>query len=109
MPEVEIPTRCIHWEDDIDACDVKGNGWRPRKTGPCHPLRRVKCHHGAGYTLYPPGHYPRGRSLVAPVSPDGELVRVGIADAEVDKEMVGKLAWSRTIYAAALDATRRLG
>lgn len=104
MPEVEIPTRCIHWEDGSGKCDVKGNGWRPRKTGPCHPLRRVKCHHGPGYTLYPPGHYPHGRSLVAPVSSDGELVRVGVAGEEADEEAISKLAWSRTIYAAAFNA-----
>ena len=101
---VDIPPRCPHWKSGCDECDVKGNGWRPRKTGPCHPLRRVKCRHGAGYTLYPPGHYPHGRSLVAPVSPDGELVRLVVAGEEVDEEVVGKLAWSRTICAAALDA-----
>ena len=31
-------------------------------------------------------------------------MRVGVSGEEADEEAVGKLAWSRTIYAAALDA-----
>lgn len=100
---VEIPPRCPWWEEGLDACDVVKNGWRCRDTGPCHPLRRVKCHHGPGYTLYPPGHYPHGRAPATPVSACGEIVRVGDGGEE---EAPGKLAWYRTLFVAVLDAAR---
>lgn len=106
MPEVEIPPRCIHFEAGMDACKVVANGWGHRDTGPCHPLRRVKCHHGPGYRLYPPGYGPYQRESVAPLDSAGELVLVG------DGEATGKpgmLAWHRTFFAAVLDAAEGKG
>ncbi len=84
-------------------------GWRTRGTGPCHPLAKVKCHHGPAFTLYSPGYAPFQRELAAPVSSAGELVRVGLSESEASsttKAITGELAWSRTIFNAALDASR---
>jgi hypothetical protein len=106
MPEVEIPPRCIHFEAGMDACKVVANGWGDRDTGPCHPLRRVKCHHGPGYRLYPLGYAPYQRECVAPVDGAGELVRIGVED---ESGRPGSLAWCRTIFAAALDAAMGIG
>lgn len=102
---MEIPPRCPRWEEGLDECKAVKNGWRPRDTGPCHPLRRAKCHHGPGYTLYPPGYGPYQREPVAPMSPGGELVRVGAGDESVSP---GVPAWLRTLFAGALDAARGL-
>lgn len=85
----------------MDACRVVKNGWGPRDTGPNHPLRRVKCHHGPGYRLYPPGYGPYKREAVAPVDASGEIVLVG-DDGESGGS--GMLAWCRTFFAAAQDA-----
>lgn len=90
----------------MDECNVVKNGWGQRDTGPCHPLRRVKCHHGPGYRLYPPGHYPRGREAVAPVDSAGEMVRAGVDD---ELETLGGIAWHRTFFGAALDAALGVG
>jgi hypothetical protein len=89
----------------MDACKVVANGWGRRETGPCHPLRRVKCHHGPGYRLYPPGYGPYQRESVAPLDSAGELVLVG--DGEAGKS--GLLAWCRTFFAAVLDAAMGIG
>jgi hypothetical protein len=105
MPEVEIPPRCVHFEEGMDACKVVANGWGYRETGPCHPLRRVKCHHGPGYRLYPPGYGPYQRESVAPLDSAGEVVLVG--DGEAGKS--GVLAWCRTFFAAVLDAAMGIG
>jgi hypothetical protein len=103
MPLVEIPLRCIHFEEGMDACRVVKNGWGIRDTGPCHLLRRVKCHHGPGYRLYPPGYAPYQREPVAPVDSDGEMVRVGEGDTPLKK---GVFAWRRTFFGAVLDAAQ---
>lgn len=90
----------------MDECRVVKNGWRDRDTGPCHSLRRVKCHHGPGYTLYPPGYAPRKRESVAPVDSAGEMVLVGEGDGHPEQ---GALAWYRTVFGAALDAAGGVG
>jgi hypothetical protein len=105
MLEVEIPPRCIHFEAGMDACKVVANGWGYRDTGPCHPIRRVKCHHGPAYRLYPPGYAPYQRESVAPVDSAGELVRVGYEEAGKP----GVLAWCRTFFAAVQDAAEEIG
>ena len=89
----------------MEECHVVRNGWRSRDTGPCHPLRRVKCQHGPGFTLYPPGHYPRGREPVVPMSPKGEVVRVVAGD---EPKTPDGPAWYRTLFGAVLDAARGL-
>lgn len=101
MPEVEIPSRCVHFEEGMDACNVVKNGWRDRETGPCHPLRKAKCHHGPGYTLYPPGYGPYLQAPVAPVNGAGEIVLIGEGE---ESGTSGELGWWRTLFAAALDA-----
>ena len=88
---------------------MKRKGWRLRDTGPCHPLAKVKCHHGPAFTLYPPGYGPYQRELAAPVSPAGKLVRIGASSTEAEnsgQEMAGGVAWWRTVFRAALDAAR---
>ena len=106
MPEVEIPSRCIHFKAGMDECRVVKNGWGTRDTGPSHPLRRVKCHHGPGYRLYPPGYGPYKRAAVAPVNAAGEIVFLG--DDE-DSGGSGMVAWCRTFFAAVLDASAGVG
>lgn len=49
-------------------------------------------------TLYPPGHIPYGRAAVAPVDPQGEVVRDPPRDGATEP------AWSSTVFAAAVDA-----
>ena len=90
----------------MDACRVVKNGWGDRDTGPCHPLRRVKCHHGSGYRLYPPGYAPKQREAVVPVDSAGEMVRVAEGDTPQNQ---GALAWYRTVFGAALDAADGVG
>jgi hypothetical protein len=106
MPEVEVPSRCLHFKEGMDNCRVVKNGWGCRDTGPSHPLRRVKCHHGPGYRLYPPGYSPYQRAAVAPVDATGEIVFLGGDGASKDP---GLLAWRRTFFAAALDAAMGIG
>lgn len=90
----------------MDGCRVVKNGWGERDTGPCHLLRRVKCHHGSGYTLYPPGYVPYGRVSTAPVDSSGEMVRVGEGDGAQEQSAP---AWYRTVFGAALDAAEGVG
>ena len=77
------------------------HGWRPRKTGPGFALCVVECvTHGFAFTLYPPGHVPYGRALIAAVSSDGQAV----VDAERDPgESAG--AWEVTVFGASRDAS----
>lgn len=65
--------------------------WRPRKTGPRHPLMVVRCSvHHVAFTVYPPGHVPYGRVPLMHVGSDGSTVR----DA----------TWTGTLFEAAIDA-----
>jgi hypothetical protein len=54
-------------------------------------------HPGRSYTLYPPGHFPYGRALVAPVSTTGVLFR------DVKTSIP---TWGETYFAAAIDAAQ---
>ena len=103
-PQVEIPSRCLWRGADNRRCDVKHCRFRNRKTGPCHPLVVVKCHHGPAFTLYPPGYGPYKRTPVAPMSAAGEVVLVG-GRGDADKK-VSEPAWQKTLFAAVLDAFR---
>ena len=100
---------------DEGACRLVLDHCRPRTTGPCFPLAVLRCmSHDLGFTLYPPGHVPYGRRAIAPVAADGSLVRGDDAEAEADDghEEDGQavppkaLAFSGTIFDAALDAAR---
>jgi hypothetical protein len=69
---------------------------RERKTGPCFPIRVMRClAHKRGFTLYPPGHVPYGRKRLAPVAHDGRLEEAGCEGAE---------RFRTTYFEAALDA-----
>lgn len=85
---------------------------RGRKTGPCFPIAVVECvTHHVRFTLYPSGHIPYGRDRVAPVTPDGQVLRV---PAPVGHAQGGDCAagiasgvialWQETRYAAIADA-----
>jgi len=90
LPEIPADGPC---RDRAGVCDVQPHDWRPRITGPCFPLRVVRCKtHLRSFTLYPAGHVPYGREAVAPVSPDGQPTG----------ECVDRFAG--TIFGAALDA-----
>ena len=68
-----MPDRClVSLAGAGGACRIQGAGWRFRKTGPCHPLRKVRCCvHGVAFTLYPVGHVPYGREPVLCQSESG--------------------------------------
>lgn len=92
LPEIPAEGPCKHRPG---ACRIRAHDWRHRTTGPCFPLRVVRCRtHDLSFTLYPPGHVPYGREPVAPVSPDGEPTGNG-----PDR-------FAGTIFGAALDAAR---
>ena len=79
------------WAARGEMCQVSVHSWRKRKTGPRHPLRIFACGvHGHAFTVYPCGHVPYGRTLVAPVRADGTLHH--------------QPSWSATLFRAALDA-----
>lgn len=92
-----LPERCV-FASGAEACSLRIDHYRPRKTGPCFPLAVVGCStHGAGrYTLYPPGHYRYGREAVVLCSPSGPLLR----------DEAGQPVWQETLFAAAADASR---
>lgn len=76
---------CLVWVDHV----------RARSTGPCFPLTVATCGtHGLAFTLYPPGHVPYGRTVMAPVTPDGRA-SLGAAGGE---------PFGGTFFQAALDA-----
>lgn len=82
---------------DREACALGVDHVRERKTGPCFPLTVLVCEtHGVGFTLYPPGHVPYGRTAVATVAPDGRALVDGPKGAE---------GFEETVFAAALSAS----
>ena len=69
-----MPDRC---EESLAGaagdCRIHGAGWRHRKTGPRHRLRKARCRaHGVAFTLYPVGHLPYGREPVLSQCPEYE-------------------------------------
>jgi hypothetical protein len=105
----KLPERCPAAKAG-EPCQLRVDHYRERKTGPCFALTVVQCStHQVAFTLYPPGHYPYGRVAVAPVAPDGSLLR----QADVDSITVSNDAggtptepvdWSPTVFGAAQDA-----
>jgi hypothetical protein len=86
----ERPRACP-WAPTSDGCRIDVEHWRPRKTGPEHPLLVVSCRdHGRAFTLYPCGHVPYGRVAIAPVREDGTPLR--------------DTNWAVTVFDAAIDA-----
>jgi len=101
-----MPSTCIgHAAGDV-PCRLWVDHQRARKTGPSFPLTVVHCglHHRA-FTLYPPGHVPYGRIVVAPVSSGGALVK-DVPSGEDTPEVtpITKLDWPGTVFGAAVDA-----
>ena len=80
-------------------CDLRTEYYRPRKTGPPHPLAVVHCRTcGVAFTLYPPGYAPYRRQSVLRLSQDGSpIFREKGRDAE-------RADFDGTLFEAALDA-----
>ena len=94
-----LPTEgpCSTWDER--PCRLGSHHDRKRKTGPCLPLRVMRCHtHGHGFTLYPPGHVPYGRKPLAPVAWDGSWIQ----------GRRGAQRFQGTFFEAALDAERQV-
>lgn len=75
MVPVAMPDRCPRsLLGEAGACRTGGAGWRDRTTGPCHALRRARCHvHGGSFTLYGPGWIPHARlPIFVGAGADGE-------------------------------------
>ena len=76
MVPVAEPDRCPHsLLGAAGGCDIRGAGWRERKSGPCHRLRRLRClTHGGSFTLYGPGWIPYARHPIVTTPDDqGEI------------------------------------
>ena len=66
MPDVQVPSG-LPCGSDGTQCQVCRHSWRPRKTGPGHPIVIVQCKtHGALFTVYPPGFTPYLRRSLDP-------------------------------------------
>lgn len=80
-------------------CELRTAYYRPRKTGPAHPLAVVECRaHGAAFTLYPPGYAPYRRQSVLRLSHDGSpILREKHRDGE-------RADFDGTLFESALDA-----
>jgi hypothetical protein len=71
---------------------------RERATGPAFALVVIRCHtHRKAFTLYPPGYAPYARRIIAPVGPDGGMLR---PEGKVEKAE----RFRDTLFDAALDA-----
>ncbi len=73
MAPAWVPDRCLEsLAGKAGRCRIHKTGWRERKTGPCHRLRKARCRtHGVAFTLYPVGHLPYGREAVLGQSAEG--------------------------------------
>lgn len=64
-------TQCP-WAKGSERCRLKKHDFRNRKTGPCIPIRVLRCRsHGRYFTVYPMGHVPYGREPIMAVDPRG--------------------------------------
>lgn len=83
---------------DDRPCVVHRHDRRERKTGPCFALTVMRCQtHLRGFTVYPPGHVPHGRTAVTQVGFDGHELIGTARDAQ---------AFEGTLFDAALDAAQ---
>mgnify|MGYP001585605896 CR=1 FL=1 len=113
-----MPRECLRASAECDGdgcvCRIGLHHWRQRKTGPGFPLVVGECRtHHVAFTLYPPGHVPYGRVAIAPVDPEGRLLReptehearevAGSVEGDSD---AGSLAWGATLFRAAQDAAQ---
>lgn len=94
----EIPDECPFVGGGDGPCVLRGVHDRPRKTGPCHPLRVMRCEtHGRCFTLYPLGYAPYQRVGVEQRGPDGSLL---VLDGD---QQAAQVDFSATLFEAALD------
>ncbi|MBF8274165.1 MAG: hypothetical protein HW380_3270 [Magnetococcales bacterium] len=96
-PKVPTVGPCEH--SDGRPCRIFSDHDRERKTGPCYPIRVVRCRtHNKSFTLYPPGHVPHGRKSVGNLAENGSSI-FGLTGTE---------RFKGTIFDAALDADKQL-
>lgn len=95
VPELPNTGPCQSWNDC--SCNINQDHYRERKTGPEFPILVVRCtQHKVGFTIYPFGFSPYGRSSIAPVAPEGSL--------SIDGN--GSDRFAGTYFDAALDASK---
>ncbi len=91
----ELPDRGSCHTSDECPCRICVQHYRERKTGPPFNLLVAECKtHEIAFTIYPPGYAPYGRQLLAPVAPDGDLI----------KEEKDTPRFEGTYFEAAIDA-----
>jgi hypothetical protein len=67
-------TQCP-WAKGSEPCRMRKHDFRNRKTGPCIPIRILRCKsHGQYFTVYPMGHVPYERRPIAAVGLGGDAV-----------------------------------
>jgi hypothetical protein len=84
-----------------EVCKLRKVGFRPRKTGPCHPIAVIVCRiHGGHFTVYPPGFAPYARERHAPLDTAGQAVK----EVEVTP---AREAWRETMFPRSHRSQRR--
>ena len=76
-------TQCP-WAKGSEPCRMRKHDFRGRKTGPCIPIRILRCKsHGQYFTVYPMGHVPYDRQPIVAVglggNPLDERKKEGVA------------------------------
>lgn len=95
----KVPTVGPCERSDGRPCRIFSDHDRERKTGPCYPIRVVRCQtHNKSFTLYPPGHVPHGRKSVGNLAENGSSIY----------GLTGTERFNGTIFDAALDADKQL-
>lgn len=100
----EIPAACPHEHHNDEACRIRINHYRERKTGPCFPLTIVECRtHSLCFTLYPPGHVPYGRHpLNTDIAVTGDSIILEATDPSPADSLL--TPYQNSFFAAALAA-----
>lgn len=100
-----MPTSCPTGSGS-EACRIRVDHLRDRKTGPCIPVAVLGCAtHRRRFTLYPSGHVPYGREAVAPVDLDGRALTVATENSPTEEEEPCE-PWRQTRFSAVLDAAQ---
>ena len=100
-----MPRSCLHASVGDEACVLTVHHRRERKTGPQIPVTVLQCHtHRRAFTLYPLGHVPYGRTAVAPVGLEGQVVRSTEPEPEAEAGDKPPPAWRATLFASAFAA-----
>lgn len=74
------------WAKGSEPCRMRKHDFRRRKTGPCIPIRIMRCKsHGQYFTVYPLGHMPYHRQPIVAVDLGGYPV--------VEREKEGVAQW----------------